>query len=131
MNPPFPSMRELARRLTANQIASGSDRQEPALVDANLQSSLVQYFGADGYAALLQRALALASVEIPALQARRVSPETLLEGTSNPISHAGIAREQAAVAVTAQILQLLDTFIGDFLTRKLVREACPNSLSDK
>ena len=131
MKTPSPSMHELARRLTAIQVASGSDRQQTALVDANLQSSLTQHFGADGYAALLQRALALASVEIPALQASQVNPQSRLEVTSNLLSYAGIAREQAAIAVTAQMLGLLATFVGDSLTRKLVSEACPDSLSEE
>jgi hypothetical protein len=50
-------MRDLARRLlAASQSAADSDVQEAVLVNEKLRIALIQFAGADGYAALLRRA---------------------------------------------------------------------------
>jgi len=121
-------MRDLARRLLAlSQTATGSRGQEAVLVNEKLRTSLIQFAGADGFAALLRRALALASAEAPALRSATVNADGRLEGLEQLASHEGSVARAAAVAITAHLLGLLVTFIGEPLTLRLVREAWPES----
>lgn len=120
-------MRDLARRLLAeSQIASDPHVPEAVMVNEKLRISLIQFAGADGFAALLRRALALASAEVPALQSATVSADGRLEGLEQLVTQPGSVAGAAAVAITAQMLGLLVTFIGEPLTLRLVRETWPN-----
>jgi hypothetical protein len=125
MDKPSPSMRELARRLLAvSQSAADPHVHEAVLVNDKLRISLTQFAGVDGFASLLRRALALASAEAPALRSAKVSADGRLEGFEN---HAGSVGSEEAVAITAYLLWLLVTFIGEPLTLKLVRDAWPET----
>lgn len=124
-------MRELSRRLVASRVASDPQAQETILINANLRNSLIQLTGADGFAALLRRSLALASVELPALQGAAMSTDGRLEGIEQLTAHSSTARDEVAVAVTAHMLELLVTLIGEPLTRRLVRQACPDTTTDE
>jgi hypothetical protein len=120
-------MRDLARRLlAASQTTSDSHVQEAVLVNEKLRISLTQFAGADGFAALLRRALVLASVEVPALKGATVSPDGHLEGLEQLATSPGSVASAAAGAITAHVLGLLVTFIGEPITLRLVREAWPN-----
>ena len=120
-------MRDLARRLlAASQSAAGSEAQEAVLVNEKLRIALIQFAGADGFTSLLRRALALASVEAPALKSASVSADGRLEGLEQLVTLPGSVAGAAAVAITAQMLGLLVTFIGEPLTLRLVRQAWPN-----
>ena len=120
-------MRDLARRLlAASQSASDPPVQEAGLVNEKLRISLIQFAGADGFAALLRRALALASAEVPALHRATVSADGRLEGLDQLSTTTGTVAGAAAVALTAHLLGLLVTFIGEPLTLRLVREAWPS-----
>jgi UDP-N-acetylenolpyruvoylglucosamine reductase len=120
-------MRDLARRLlTSSQSAADSDSQEAVLVNEKLRIALIQVAGADGFTALLRRALALASVEAPALKNATVSADGRLEGLEQLATLPGSVAGAAAVAITAHLLELLVTFIGEHLTLRLVRQAWPN-----
>ena len=74
MDTPSPSIRDLARRLLAVEAASQSAADprvhEAVRVCEKLRISLTRFAGADGFASLLRRALALARAEVPALQTR-------------------------------------------------------------
>lgn len=135
MDHPSPSMRDLARRLlaveAASQSASDPHEQEAVLVNEKLRISLIQFGGADGFAALLRRALALASAEVPALRSAKVSADGRLEGLELLVTRAGSVAGAAAVAITAHMLGLLVTFIGEPLTLRLVRNAWPNTSLDE
>jgi hypothetical protein len=128
MDKPSPSTRDLARRLlAASQTASDPHMHEAVLVNEKLRISLTQFAGADGFASLLRRALALASAEAPALRSAKVSADGRLEGFEQLASHAGSAGGEKAAAITAHLLGLLVTFIGEPLTLRLVREAWPET----
>jgi len=121
-------MRDLARSLlSASQVASSPDAQGAGLVNENLRLSLTRFAGADGFASLLQRALALASAQLPTLQGAKVGAEGRIDGLERICTQDDIVRQEAALAITAQLLELLVTFIGEPLTRRLVREACPET----
>jgi len=119
-------MRDLARALlAASRCASRSDAPAAELVNENLRLSLTRFAGADGFASLLRRALALASVKMPTLQGGKVGAEGRIDGLERIFALDDVVRQEAAVAITTQLLELLVTFIGEPLTRRLVREACP------
>lgn len=121
-------MRDLARRLLAtSQTASDPHVHEAVLVNEKLRISLTQFTGADGFASLLRRALTLASAEVPALRSAKVSADGHLVGFEQLASHAGSVGGDAAVAITAHLLELLVTFIGKPFTLRLVREAWPDT----
>jgi hypothetical protein len=123
MDEPSPSLRELARRLLAESRVAGNSRaQDAALVSERLRASLTQFAGAYGFAALRRRALALASSEVPALRSVSVSADGHLMGLEQLGSHAVQVREDAAVAITAHLLSLLVTFVGEPLALRLVRQ---------
>jgi hypothetical protein len=134
MDHPSPLMRDLARRLlaveAASQSASDPHTQEVVLVSEKLRISLIQFAGADGFAALLRRALALATAEAPALRSAKVTADGRLEGLEQLATRVGSVAGAASVAITAHLLELLVTFIGEPLTLRLVRNAWPDASLD-
>lgn len=91
---------------------------------ARLGKALIPFTGADGYAALLRRALALARAEAPLLRNVTLDSSHRLEGLE------GLARDEggeAAAALAAHLLALLVTFIGEPLTLRLVRQGWPDT----
>ena len=128
-------MHELARRLVALEAETQNEKDEPAgeavRVCEKLQISLTRFAGTDGFAALLRRALALARADDPSLEGVKVTLEGHLEGLENIGSTAGNAPFEAANAITGHLLVLLATFIGEPLTRRLVRQAWPEALLDE
>jgi hypothetical protein len=132
METPSPAMRDLARRLlTATQIATEPRGQEVVVVNEKLRVVLTKFAGADGAAALLRRALALASAESPALRHATFSAEGRLEGVEQLATQSGSVASAAEIAITAHLLGLLDTFIGEKLTLMMVRVAWPEVLSEE
>lgn len=120
-------MRELARRLLAASPHATDPHATATLVNENLRQVLTQLVGAEGFSSLLRRALVLASAEMPALRSAKVSADGHLEGVDQLLTQSATTREQAAISVTAHMLELLVTFIGESLTRRLAREACPET----
>jgi len=119
---------EMARSLiAASQSVPDPDARAAVLVNENLRLSLVRFAGADGFVALLRRALALASEQMPMLQHAKVGADGRTEDLDRLFNHDDAVRQEAAAAITAQLLELLVTFIGEPLTRRLVREACPET----
>lgn len=133
MDEPFPSLRDLARRLlaveAASQSAAGPRAHETVRVFDKLRVSLTRFAGADGFASLLRRALLLASADVPSLQSVKIGPDGRLEGFEQII--AGAAGAEAAVAITAHLLALLVTFVGEPLTLRLVGAAWPDTVLDE
>ena len=129
MDPPSASMRDLARRLlAANQIASGSQVDEAVMLIEKLRITLIKLAGAEGFTSLLRRALALARAEVPSLQNVKLGADGRLEGFEEIVADkgAGGAGDEAGVAITAHLLGLLITFIGEPLTLRLERAAWPD-----
>jgi hypothetical protein len=125
MEKPSLSMPDLARRLLASSPTASDPHVHAAVqVCGLLQISLTRFAGADGFASLLRRALALASVEVPSLQGVKVGRDGRLEGfeqlAANPGT--GATGDDAAVTIITHLLELLVTFIGEPLTLSLVRE---------
>ena len=117
-------MRDLARQLlAASQSASDPQVHEAVLVSDKLRISLTRFAGVDGFLSLQRRALVLASAEVPSLKSITVSVDGRLAEFEQLAADTGMG---AAVALTAQLLGLLVTFIGEPLTLALVREAWPD-----
>jgi hypothetical protein len=118
---------EMARSLIAASQSVPDPDARAVLVNENLRLSLVRFAGADGFVALLRRALALASEQMPMLQHAKIGADGRTEDLDRLFNHDDAVRQEAAAAITAQLLELLVTFIGEPLTRRLVREACPET----
>ncbi len=135
MNTPSISMQNLARRLldaeAATQSATDARVPEAVRVLETLRISLTRFAGADGFSSLLRRALALTRAEVPALQTVKVTTDGRLEGLAEVVADASNGGADAAVAITAHLLGLLMTFIGEPLTLRLVSEAWPDALLDE
>ncbi len=123
-------MRNLARQLLAAEAASpsvtGAHMHEAVRVCEKLQISLTRFAGADGFTSLLRRALALGRAEAPALQTVNVKRDGSLEGCEALAVDTTDGGHESAVVITAHLLGLLVTFIGETLTRRLVREGWPD-----
>ena len=135
MGTPSSSMRDLARRLLAVEAASQS-ADEPRVHGAvrvceKLRISLTRFAGADGFTSLMRRALALARADVPSLQTVKLKPDGSLEGLEVLAVDVTNGGPEAAVAITAHLLGLLKTFIGEPLTLRLVREAWPDGSWDE
>jgi hypothetical protein len=129
VNSSSPSIRVWAERLLAVEAANPSGPvagPEVVRVCERLRVSLAQFVGADGFTALLRRALALARVEVPSLQTARVTSDGRLEGIEEAGGEAGSDAE-AAITITAHFLGLLVTFVGQSLARRLMRKAFPDT----
>jgi hypothetical protein len=114
---------EMARSLlAASQPAPNSDAKG-AVLNENLRLCLTRLTGADALVALLRRAVALARAQMPILQSAKVDADGRIEDLDRLFDHDDPARQGAVLAITAQLLELLVAFIGEPLTRRLVREA--------
>jgi hypothetical protein len=123
-------MRRLARQLLSLETAS---QNVPALhshagmrVCDKLQTSVIQFAGSDGFAALLRRALALTRAESPTLQAVNLKSD----GTLDAWDALDTGEPDGAIALITHLLGLLETFIGEPLTLRLVRRAWPDASLD-
>ena len=112
----------------ANRSKSEAHVHEVARVCEKLRISLTQFVGADGFATLLRRSLVLARAEVSSLQAVRATADGRLEGLEALATEAGKDGE-AATAITAHLLGLLVTFIGESVTLRLIRDAWPDALA--
>jgi len=148
MDSPSPQVRDLAKRLLAASVATREASHprihEAVLVSEKLRVPVTKFAGAEGFASLQRRALALASANVPSLRGVKIGKDGRLEGfdlASGDVGVAGVAggagggghsaavdagaaeREEAAMAITNSLLGLLVTFIGEPFTLRLVREA--------
>jgi len=124
-----PQMRDLAKRLMSHanlrkKSPTANTRDNFFVVD-RLRPHLATLVGNDGFRALLSRALALASAEVPWLRALSVKADGTLEGSeaSHTVSHEQIV--EGNVVLLAQLLGLLVAFIGANLTIRLVGAISP------
>jgi hypothetical protein len=134
MEPASPSVRNLARGLLAVEASQpAGDLRVPVAVRVceKLRVSLTRVAGADGFTALLRRALVLARADVPALQSVKVNARGSLEGLEEVVADAGNGGSDAAVAIIVRLLELLITFIGAPLTVRLVGDAWPDALLDE
>lgn len=127
--------RDLARRLlaveAASKIAPNAHVHEAVRVCEKLRISLTRFAGSDGFTSLLRRALTLARADDPLVETVKVKPDGSLEGLEALAVDATNGGPEAAVAITAHLLGLLVTFIGEPLTLRLVRDAWPDGSLDE
>lgn len=121
-----PSMRDFAKRLIAYE-AKGNKSSQTAnaagfRVCEKLRPALATLMGNSGFRALLSRALALASAEVPILRAVRVQEDGSLQSSQKLESP---ETAEAEIVLVAQLIGLLVAFIGADLTLRLVREVWP------
>jgi len=131
MNQATPALRIMVRYLLETE-ANKSEQSEamiPALcVLTKLRSHLTKRVGPAGFAALLTRALALAKMEVPWLEAVQVKADTNLEGFSEAAQQQSAdSVAEGGISLLAQLLGLLFTFIGETLTMGIVRELWPDA----
>lgn len=131
MTSKFLSTGELARRLADAQASSPAATQGRVLVNSNLRLALVRFAGAEGFSSLLRRALATSGAAASLLKHASVQSDGSIELTEQIAALDDLLWQKAAVTVTAELLQLLITFIGEPLTWRLVREACPEVFPDE
>jgi hypothetical protein len=126
-NLPSPNARATARHLLAHEAGAGkpSDVNIPAAIRVceKLRRPLSTLAGATGFHALLGRALTLAKAQDPHLGTVRVQPDGSLAGLSELRNN---EHGQAGVALIAQLLGLLDAFIGPDLTLRLMADVWPD-----
>jgi hypothetical protein len=131
MSTPPASIRDLARRLLALEAARSTETDahvhDVVRVCEKLRFCVTRFAGADGFTALLRRALALAQADDPSLQTVKVTANGRLEGIEEFAAGVGNAGIEAATAITAHLLGLLATFIGDALMLRLLRQAWPDA----
>jgi hypothetical protein len=129
MDSPPSSIRAWAQRLQAgeakNKSSPQADSRELTLVFEKLRISVTQFIGADGFTALMRRALVLARRELPSLETAKVTPEGRLQGIGEHATDAKTDSE-SAIAITAHVLALLVAFIGEPLTLRLMRDVWPD-----
>src|SRR4029079_15553211 len=117
MDTPQASMRNLAERLlaveAANQSATDAHLHEAVRVCEKLRISLTRLAGSDGFVSLLRRALALARAEVPALDRVTVKPDCAMDGLEELVAEATTGVVHGPLAITAHLLGLLVTFIGE------------------
>ena len=138
MDSPSPSIRRLARKLLAAEAAvrqaTNAPEHEAVRVSERLRDSLTRVAGADGFAALLRRAVALAQEEVPSLHHVTVMPDSSIEGFEALASGSASSGDEGtdeSAALIAHLLGLLVTFIGEPLTLQLVRECWPDASLDE
>jgi hypothetical protein len=117
--------RDLAQRLIGYEGAAGntSDPLELAAfrVCETLRRPVTDLAGVDGFRALLTRALGLARVEAPILNALQVAADGTLQGQDEMGRQ--IVKDQAreaGVVLISHFLGLLLAFIGEAMTSRLV-----------
>jgi hypothetical protein len=127
-----PEMRKFAKCLIVYE-ANGNksihtNAPEAFSVCEKLRPQLATLMGKGGFRALLARALALASVEVPWLRAVHVKPDGALGGLEQLPAQLDLDKFfEGRVVLLAQLLGLLVAFIGENLTLRLVREVWPKA----
>lgn len=125
-----PRLVELARRLMTYEAALGepANAKDSAAfrVCEKLRGPLGKLMGVGGFRSLLARSLTLASAGLPSLQALHVRPDGSLEGLDElEAKFDSRAVTAGEVALVAQLLGLLVTFIGPALTLRLLHDIWP------
>lgn len=122
-------MLDIARKLIvfATEEKNGTATAIPVFVVCDsLRPHLATLMGKIGFRALLSRALALASIEVPWLRALHVDADGRLAGFDGLDGRLGPEEGlEGRVILLAQLLGLLVAFIGEDLTLRLVRDIWP------
>lgn len=130
MSLPTQHIREFARRLLACEADAGTGPGGRASslirVCEKLRAPLCTMAGVEGFRSVMQRALALSRVQLPALEALSLSESGALIGLDQLNSQLSDEDLSAcAEAVLAQLLGLLILFIGEPLTQRFICDIWP------
>lgn len=120
----------LSQRLLALEAAaSGRAVDSPVAafrISDRLRPSLTRLMGTSGFRSLLTRAVAVAGKEVAWLRDMKIEPDGSVQDQEAPTPKVPPAALTAGgVALTAEFLGLLVTFIGRELTVRLLRDAWP------
>ncbi len=125
-----PRLRNLAKLIIASDasenkpFADSTPQSFP--VHEKLYPHLEALIGKGGFRALLWRARVLATAELPWLGSVQVTVDGSLEAEGEIRSQLDPDEFlEGRVILLAQLLGLLEAFIGENLTMRLVRDACP------
>ena len=127
MNRNVPSTRAfaIAQQLVAQEARtrgpSGASIPVAVQISEKLWRPLTTLTGSSGFRALLSRALTLAKVQDPALGSVQLRPDGALFGFGDLSDDQGHAGE----VLIAQLIGLLETFIGPDLAWRLVADIWP------
>ena len=116
-----PNMRHFAKRLIVFEARDDSSKTKTSAafpIPEKLRQQLVTLMGEGGFRALLVRALALASAEVPCLRTVRVKADGSLTGAAE--LHAQFGPDEfleGRVVLLAHLLGLLVAFIGENFDR--------------
>lgn len=123
-------MRLLAERIIASEKLSYKKSEQAgrpvvAVATQKLRPVLGMLMGNEGYRVLLSRALARATVEAPSLRALHLTADGALifDSASTPPDPKKL--DDGSVILIAELLGLLNAFIGEALTVQFLREAWP------
>jgi len=123
-------MRAFAQRLIAFETqrinAAGTETAAAFQVCQKLRPHLAPLMGSTGFHALLSRALALASAEVPQLRTLQVNTHgslALVDESAGSLRPEELT--EGSIVLTAQLLGLLEAFIGESLTLRILREVWP------
>ena len=131
------AMLDLVRRLLIHEAAESQDQdsliEAAERVSEELRAHLSKRIGQEGFRMILARSLVLTTAQFPHLSAVRVGADGTLIGLRGAISHAQEAQDkeaqgvtiEGAVALVAQLLALLISFIGERLTLRLLSAVQP------
>jgi hypothetical protein len=125
-----PRLRSIAQQLLALEIAALNPADAASAtafrVCEKLREPLGKIVGVGGFRSLLGRAVAVAGVEVSWLRALHIKADGSLEGLNElqtNLSSRAIA--EGEVVLSAQLIDLLVTFIGPALTARLLQDTWP------
>ncbi len=127
-------MRHFAEWLFDHEAAAATHAQANVPVAfrvcEKLRRPLTTLAGAVGFHSLLSRALTLAQREVPSLSAVRINEDGSLERSGEVELSLDAQAADGEIALVADLLGLLFTFIGKTLTLRLIHDVWPDAAFD-
>ena len=125
---------EAARRLWAREADDGDTPEAVAAaaerVCAGLQVGLSRWVGANGYRALLRRALEVARTEFPPLTSLSCEGGDGPELAAAVRTHGPVKVTASVVGLVATLIELLSRIVGEGMATRLVEQAGTPSLAE-
>ncbi len=125
--------RPLARELLAREMSDGQLVPAAEALYGRLHESLSRSIGEAGYLALINRAMLNARERYAALNPVALSgpPHPWLVGLDRSVEDYGAeAATEAIVEVVAELIEILNRFVGATLAIRLIRTAWPEQIPD-
>lgn len=133
----LPEVRDLAHRLLHYEANAGNTSESAESttlrVYQKLRQSLGELAGSAGFHSLASRALTLARSEAPSLGAVQISTDGNLQGMSSIEPPIDIDKDrvyEGGIVLISHLLGLLHIFLGQALTRNLIRDVWPGAALD-